>query len=430
MNESPQLLCRVNLSSQLLYSKLRFGASWQMRILLALTLLAVGCGLEVKPTLAPPRVRKKATDTSTALASAKIIASQPTTSVAPATATTQALPSALIAGSPKLVIPEDSYNFGQMNPEEAGEHVFLVHNHGTAPLHIQGQRTTCHCTSARYPQAPIPPGGTGELIVAWKTGPFEQLFAETATFLTDDPQQPEVKLRINGSILVRLGAYPQDFALGGIHPDRAASSTLMLGSKTWEHFELTDLSSSLEGMTWDVAPATADELSELRLTSGYRITIHLPDNQPVGPFRHTLRFTSIPPEHHGDPEPGELFVHGKVLKRLAVYGPGIESTGNVKIGVIDSKQGHRHRLTLKVYDPDNELTLRNFDVSPDFIKVSLTPYTESPGKGLYFLDIEIPPDSPGCNFQGKNAQPLYLTFNHPRIKDLNLWLHFAVLRAL
>jgi hypothetical protein len=123
----------------------------------------------------------------------------------------------------------------------------------------------------------------------------------------------------------------------------------------------------------------------------------------------------------------ELPISGRVLRRLAVYGDGLQDNGVVDLGVHPPGHPWRHRLLLKVRDQEADLRLTRVQTQPAFVQVSLAPYGTESGARLYHLDLSIPADAPECIYRGAQLGQLELAFDHPRIKDLRLELAFAVM---
>jgi hypothetical protein len=195
----------------------------------------------------------------------------------------------------------------------------------------------------------------------------------------------------------------------------------------WDRFVLDDFESSLEGIQWEVSPAEPAELERLQARAGYRLRVNLPSSLPQGEFNHWIRFR-IDPERPGQiAKHYELPLRGKVLRRLAVYGPDVDHTATVRLGVVSSQSGRRHRLLLKVHDLQRELPLSEVIADPSFLRASLAPMPGELGaKGLYSLDIEIPAHAPPVRRQGPRVGQLRLKFDHPRIPELMLRVDFAV----
>ena len=68
---------------------------------------------------------------------------------------------------PTLEFEESEYDFGNIERGTNVEHVFKFKNTGEAPLVIVDATSTCGCTVPSFPDAPIAPGETGELLVKY-----------------------------------------------------------------------------------------------------------------------------------------------------------------------------------------------------------------------------------------------------------------------
>ena len=63
-----------------------------------------------------------------------------------------------------------NYDFGDLEQGERVETTFKFINAGTAPLIITNVEVTCGCTTPKgWPRDPIPPGGHGELTIAFNS---------------------------------------------------------------------------------------------------------------------------------------------------------------------------------------------------------------------------------------------------------------------
>jgi len=378
------------------------------------SLLLAGCGLEVKPTLAPPLRSADASDAPDEAHQPEIIK----TTVAPKINVDDLPP-------PKIEVTKTDYDFGVMDPFQVGQHTFKVKNVGEGPLLFVDHRSSCSCTASEFTKRAIQPGEETEVLVAWETKTTNERFRESTTLVTNDPEQHEIRFNIEGNVLVHVGADPAEIDFGRVRPDDKPKATTIVSSQTWDHFELAEFSSSVEGATWEIEPAPAEELEKLNAKSGYRVTVELP--QLVrGPFREWLRFEVRPDDESLGTREFQMPLAGKVLRRLAVYGKGIDKHGNIQLGVAIARKGLRHRMFLKVYDDETKLAVQGIEVHPEYLNVQVTPDEKQGDQGLYRLEIEVPVDAPAGRYQAQNAGELTIRFDHPRIKELRLRLHLAV----
>ncbi|WP_442845389.1 DUF1573 domain-containing protein [Leeuwenhoekiella sp. H156] len=68
---------------------------------------------------------------------------------------------------PVLEFEETAYDFGNIARGTEVEHVFKFKNTGKAPLVIVDATSTCGCTVPSFPEEPVQPGETGELLVKY-----------------------------------------------------------------------------------------------------------------------------------------------------------------------------------------------------------------------------------------------------------------------
>lgn len=82
-------------------------------------------------------------------------------------------------GEPVFIVDNPVHDFGLINEEDIDAiHVFRVKNTGTAPLIITHVQSSCGCTEPDWTKDPIPPGGTGDVVITYvaknRPGPFSK----------------------------------------------------------------------------------------------------------------------------------------------------------------------------------------------------------------------------------------------------------------
>ncbi|MBC8876771.1 MAG: DUF1573 domain-containing protein [Planctomycetes bacterium] len=331
-----------------------------------------------------------------------------------------------IGARPKIVVPEPVYDFGIMDPLTTGTHDFRIRNDGDVPLELAPGSTTCKCTLSRITKPVIPPGESGTVRLTWNSGRKHPVYSHSANLHTNDPLKKTVGLRIKGIVRVQLGTAPAEIVLPRVEPDAPATTTALIYSQIWEGFTVDQVSCSTEGATWDIEPANTATLESLEAKSAHRITLTVPKGLSPGHFRGELHFR-VKPSGEAKPESLDVVFSGKVVRRLAVYGPGVESTGTIDLGILRPRQGANRRLLMKVRDDHPDIEVESIETKPDFLHVKVTPYrTGTAATGLYHLDIAIPADAPECAFLGAKSAQIHLAIDHPRIEDLILKARFAI----
>ncbi len=98
---------------------------------------------------------------------------------------------------PKIVLFEDSYNFGSIGPTDVVTYDFKIANLGEAPLTINRAYTTCGCTTADFTTTVIPPGKVSIVTMRLDAG-FHDVRGQTVRrgiiIENNDPKNPQVEI--------------------------------------------------------------------------------------------------------------------------------------------------------------------------------------------------------------------------------------------
>jgi hypothetical protein len=86
---------------------------------------------------------------------------------------------------PRLVLLEDTHDFGQMIQGDAVSHTFPFENRGKADLEIKKVRPSCGCTAGELNKKILKPGEKGEIKITFNSDRFH------------GPQKKSVKLETN-----------------------------------------------------------------------------------------------------------------------------------------------------------------------------------------------------------------------------------------
>lgn len=338
---------------------------------------------------------------------------------------------------PRAKFAEREYDFGIVEPMRAHRHRFLIENIGKAPLKVSKLGTSCKCVKVDVIDSLIPARKKGEVEVTWEALPTQAVFLQRATIETNDPAHAKIDLKIAGQVRVLVGAEPPVLSVSRIKPNETAHAETIVVSQVWDKFTIEDLKSSLSGLTWNVTPADRRELARFKARSGWRIAVTFPTDMPTGSFKEILGFTARPvttslsadsSSEFTEPLVREIPVEGTVLRRLAVYGKDIQPWGIIEAGTIDSSQGYQAEYMLKVNDNLLDLTTSSVETSPSFVEAHVTSYDPVKKPGLYRLRVHIPPSGHPGNYQGDRRGKIRLTFDHPRIKTLDLGIEFVVVK--
>jgi hypothetical protein len=71
---------------------------------------------------------------------------------------------------PVITVEKKNHDFGDIFQGDKVEHTYSFANTGNEPLIITNVNVTCGCTTPKgWPKEPIPPGGKGEVTVAFSS---------------------------------------------------------------------------------------------------------------------------------------------------------------------------------------------------------------------------------------------------------------------
>ncbi len=242
------------------------------------------------------------------------------------------------APGPKAQVDSAVHDFGRMDPLTVREHVFVIRNVGDAPLELTEGPTTCKCTLASLGQRTVPPGGKAHVVVQWNSG-RDPAYAHSATIYTNDPLHKALQLSIKGTVATMFRAVPEQLVFSRVTPGDTPSATAVVYSQLWDDMELEPIEPSLDGMVVTISEVDTVEKDPLQARSARRITVTLPADLPEGYFATPLTIHGKPAG--GTPEQAadcELGIEGKVIRRLAVYGPEIDVNGTIDMGRV--RQGN------------------------------------------------------------------------------------------
>ena len=333
---------------------------------------------------------------------------------------------------PKAVVDSEVFDFGVMDKSGRSNHEFTVTNEGKAPLTLIKGHSTCKCTMAKLKRESILPGESTKINVEWTAreylGPFEQI----ATIQTNDPQRPEIKLKIKGWTTTKLKFMPDELIFGQISAGREVASKVNLFVKVNDPVKIlgVECAEPVSAEFFDVSYTPLSEgvlKTEINAKGGYSITVKLKPGLPQGAFQQTIRFrTSL--------STVELPVKGVVGSDVSIIGSGWDKQKSMlTIGMVDGSKGDKRTLRLVVHGLyRKDIKFKVAETWPaEFLHAKLGKTTEiNHGKAtLTPLEIEIPKGlRPANHMASRQGTPgrIVLECNHPHVPKINILVQFAV----
>lgn len=338
--------------------------------------------------------------------------------VTPASAKSETIPSAAL---PTLEVTETDFDFGTMNPHSTARHDFSIRNTGTAPLKLRVGTTTCKCTISDVADKDLAPGESTFVAVQWTTSDLSP-FGQTATIFTNDPQRKSVDFVVKGKVHVVAGFDEPEIILDAVAPDEPLTIERLVYSQVWNTLSITDLQSEIKDLSWETLPVDPAEVPTLAAKSATRLRLKIPANSFPRRHQESLKLTVKPEQEEAYPL--QLPLTATPLRRLAFYGPGLDSDGVIYVGNITAGTSKRLKLLVKVRDREATLANAKVTISPEFLVTDMQPH---PGKsGLYDLTIDIPDDVQACQYNSTPIGRLKIETGHPRLDDVELKMSFAI----
>jgi hypothetical protein len=221
-----------------------------------------------------------------------------------------------------LVAPNDStgearieaidpvYDFGSVYSGTIIKHTYRLKNTGTAPLSINGVRTSCGCTAAKPTQSRLLPGEESDIAVTFDTGAEHGQATRTITVFTNDPRHPELQLTLRGDVKVQVEAMPPLVVFGRVKRGTEQSRQVMLTD------QMPDRSFTVSGITKTSPYVRVTSKTVQSRKPAVLLTVTLLRTAPAGPVNDVVKVST-------SRAPVEIPVSGTVLGDINVNPPQV-----------------------------------------------------------------------------------------------------------
>ena len=106
-----------------------------------------------------------------------------------------------LANAPKIDFKQTVYDFGTIGQNKKIEFEFEFTNNGKSDLLLHKIKATCGCTTVNPSKNIIKPGESSSLKAIFNSGTFSGKQSKYITVISNDPKQPEVRLRMTGNVV-------------------------------------------------------------------------------------------------------------------------------------------------------------------------------------------------------------------------------------
>ena len=166
---------------------------------------------------------------------------------------------------PKLTIDSVKYDAGEVYEGNKIMHTYTIKNVGTAQLNIKAVKAGWGCTVAKFDEA-ILPGQEGKVTLHVNTKNRKGKVTQSATIISDDPNNPQIKIYLSGTIKQIISIEPSfRLRFKGYAGDKI-SKTVTITSHEEQPLKITEITS-------DVSDQIQYELKTLQEGKKYSLDI-------------------------------------------------------------------------------------------------------------------------------------------------------------
>ena len=193
-----------------------------------------------------------------------------------------------VNATPRLVIDEPHFDFGEQHNNQSIEHTFVLRNEGTSTLQITNIRSSCGCTVGHVSSHNLLPGESGKISANYNLRGRQGPQRSVLTLETNDPSNPRAQMTMGGVAVQELQVRPNRVFHGQIHTGQKSVRQIEIIGLEEHPFEIKDIESDTE---WVSARALDSGPSHY-----YRIDIETRAPQEVGVFQNMVRIHTTHPK--------------------------------------------------------------------------------------------------------------------------------------
>jgi Protein of unknown function (DUF1573) len=190
--------------------------------------------------------------------------------------------------APKAVVSTPLYDFGSALEGQMVTHTFTIKNNGQGNLDITGVKTSCGCTTGQPSKMHVVPGDTSDIAVSFDTHFQKGHQVRTITAFTNDPDNPQVAMTMQGIVKKQVEAVPGEISLG---------NDIKRGTEETREILVNDLNPARG--TFSVGPVSnsnssikVEQMKRPDGKPGALLKVTLLKTMPTGPFDDSIKITT------------------------------------------------------------------------------------------------------------------------------------------
>lgn len=188
--------------------------------------------------------------------------------------------------APKAAAVNPLYDFGTALEGTMVSHTFTIKNNGHGYLDISGVKTSCGCTTGNPSKTHVAPGDESEIAVSFDTHFQKGHQVRTITAFTNDPDNPQVAMTMQGIVKKQVEAEPGEISFGNVKRGTEETRQLVVNDlNPHGPFQVGPVSNS---------NSSIKVVQEKRPDGkpGALLKVSLLKTMPVGPFDDTIKITT------------------------------------------------------------------------------------------------------------------------------------------
>lgn len=321
---------------------------------------------------------------------------------------------------PQVEVDETVHNFGRMAVNETSQHTFVVRNVGEGLLKLAKGPSSCTCTMGKLGESEVPPGGSAEITLEWEPPEATPSFGQSATIWTNDPEQPELSLVVEGRAAFPIETYPTGaWIINAVSESEPTPFSGAIVSPLLESFEILSIETSDERVTMDAEPMSEEELAELDALSGYNLSGRIAPGFPVGDIHEQV---TIETDVEGY-ETLEIGIAARRMGPLTIVGPGWYSGPRLlRMGRFEAAEGKTVRLSVFTDAGEEPFTFTDVTVEPPVLDVTWERDEDfgSETRERIYLYVTAPAGMTPGRWSDDAAVSVQLGTNNPRVESVNM----------
>jgi hypothetical protein len=339
-------------------------------------------------------------------------------------------------GVPVVELPDgNSFHFGQMLHGSEMSHEFAVKNVGEGPLILEKTGSTCKCAVGELENSTLLPGQETKITLTWRAQTVSDRFGQAATFRTNDPNQVELRLTIEGSVIDSFVFEPTSISLGDFSSEEGATREFMVYCYADEDVVIESLewsnSDTAKYIQMNGQPVSLEPSDRhAKANTAYRGTLQVLPGMPVGPITSKISFVT----NLGDEiELPRLDVNGRVVSEISVVGGSyFQVDRNVlDVGNISSNDGFSTSIWLVARGEQQEgleVTVEQLDAE-ETLKVTVGEPKKLNQRTMIPVKFDVPMGAPDVYYPGTSkgtfARVLVRT-NSSKLPELPIYVRLVV----